>query len=215
MQPGSDNFRTTVRSALPSRRATGACLFLAASLSLTGCEQPSDAPSPQFFGTNYAAVTTNAAFSGMSQVGSLALYYYPDGPKGANAMVWPYVTSENGVVFDKLVVFNGGLSEDVVWKYYPALLACLGNGTVVEISQPARRHIPGWLSAWTNYSFTVLSTSNHFVRLDVSQTQPVAEGRSKRLEVDLDQSEIAQVVASAQTNGEARMFNGVKYLVAP
>lgn len=184
-------------------------------LLLAGCSGQTDVAPPVFVGTNYAAVATNSPTQGMPKAGSLALFFYPNGPKGANSLVWPYLTAEDEAVFDKLVVFNGGLSDDLSWKYFPALLAYDGGGSVVEISRLASRKIPGWQPYWTNFTFTVLVTSNQFVRLDASQSQSLDENPPKRLEVDLDKAEILRALLAAKTNGEPRVFKGVKYLVAP
>lgn len=184
-------------------------------LVLAGCSGQSDVAPPVFLGTNYAAVVTNTPTEGMPQAGTLALYFYPDGPKGAKSLVWPYLTTLDGVAFNKLVVFNGGLSDGVLWKYFPALLAYAGNGKVVEISQLACRKIPDWKPDWTNYTFTVLSSSNQFVRLDASESRVQDDSRPKRLEVDLDKSEILKTLLGAATNGQERDYNGMKYLVAP
>jgi hypothetical protein len=192
-----------------------AFLGIALAILLAGCSGQSDVAPPVFIGTNYAAVATNTPTDGMPQAGMLALYYYPDGSKSANSLVWPYETTADAVVFDKLVVFNGGLSDDVSWKYFPALLAYAGNGSVVEISQLACRQIPGWQPEWTNYAFSVLSTSNQFVRLDASQCQPLDANRPRRLEVDLDKANILNAMLAAKTNGETHIYKDMKYLVAP
>ncbi|HZV34934.1 MAG TPA: hypothetical protein VFB72_10210 [Verrucomicrobiae bacterium] len=195
---------------IPSIFLSFALLFL-----LAGCSGQTDVAPPVFVGTNYAAIATNSPTQGSPKVGSLELFFYPHGPKGANSLVWPYLTAQDAVVFDKLVVFNGGLSDDLLWKYFPALLAYDGNGAVVEISRLASRKIPGWQPYWTNYSFTVLATSNQFVRLDAGQTQALDNNQPNRLEVDLDKAEISRALLAAKTNGEAHVFKGVKYLVAP
>jgi hypothetical protein len=190
-------------------------LMLASAWMLTGCGGQPEATPPVFNGDHYAAIVTNAPTQGMPQAGTLALFYYSDGPKGANSLVWPYMTSSDDVVFDRLAVFNGGLSEEVSWKYYPALLAYNGAGNVVEISQPACRKIPDWSPHWTNYAFSVLGMSNDFLRLDASQSGQIETNRPRRLEVDLSKSEIIQAMADAQKNGDAHQYQGVKYFVAP
>ncbi len=88
--------------------------LLVVALAVAGCGQSSDTPPPTFaHGSNYAIVTTNAMMGGVPQAGLLSLHYYPDGPKGPENLVWPYVTVDDYAVFDKLVVFNGGLTEDI------------------------------------------------------------------------------------------------------
>lgn len=188
-------------------------LGVVACCALTGCGGP-DGPTPIFTSsTNYAAVPV-AGETGVPRAAAISLYHFPDGPKGASSMVWPYLTTEDEVVFDQLVIFNGGLSDDIVWKYNPALLAYAGSGEVVEITQLACRHIPGWQADWTNYTFSVLAVSNGFVRLDASQSPLTDTNRPRRLEVDLDKAEILKIVQAAQTNGEAKTYDGLKYFVA-
>jgi hypothetical protein len=189
-------------------------LALAACMALAGCGNQPETEPPLFVGNNYAAVTINHPVGEVSHVASLSLCYYPDGPEGQSSLVWPYLTAEDEVVFDQLVVFNGGLSDDMSWKYYPALLAYSGGGSPVEISLPACRHIPDWKPPWTNYAFSVHSISNDFVRLDASQRLPIQTNRPKRLEVDLSKSEILKIVLAAQTNGQSHTFSGVKYFAA-
>lgn len=180
---------------------------------LTGCSG-TDAPTPIFTtSTNYAAVPLESE-AGVPHAAALSLYHYPEGPKGPSSLVWPHLTSDQEAVFEQLVIFNGGLSDDITWRYYPALLAYAGSGEVVDITQPACRHIPGWHPNWTNYAFSVLAVSNRFVRLDVNQCLPVDTNRPTRLEVDLEKADILKMVQTAQTNGEAKEYGGVKYLVA-
>ncbi len=182
---------------------------------LAGCGRTPDSPPPLFpHGVNYAIVTTNAVIDGVPQAGRLSLHYYPNGPQGSSTLVWPFLTAEDDVVFDKLVIFNGALSEDVAWRYYPALLAYAGTGKVVEISHLACRRIPGAKEDWTNYAFSVLSAGSNFVRLDASQRLPVNANQPKRLALELDTAEILKTVAAAQTNVELQVFDGVKYYVA-
>lgn len=193
-------------------------IFLCAPLAfiLIGCGASNEnSPPPTFIGgTNYASVATNISTAGIPRTGVLSLYQYPDGPKGPRSLLWPFINPDDQAVFGKLIVFNGGVTDDLSWKYYPALLAYAGNGVVVEISRPASRHVRGWKPEFSDYAFAVLSVSNDFVRLDASQRPPVDEDRPKRLEVDLDKNEILRIIQSAQTNGNPFDFNGIKYFVA-
>ncbi len=193
-----------------------ALIWLGVCLGLAGCGRGQEDVAPPLFvgGTNYAVVSTKAMEGGVARAGTLSLYYFPEGPKGSQTLVWPYLTVEDEAVIDRLVVFNGGLSEDSVWKFYPALLAYAGKGSVVEISRPACRQIKGWLPAWTNFSFSVLGISNGMVRLDASQRLPLETDRPKRLVVELSQTEILQAVLAAQTNAAPKSFGGVSYEVA-
>jgi hypothetical protein len=142
------------------------------------------------------------------------LFYYPDGPKGSRTLVWPFLTMADPVAFDRLVLFNGGTSSEVMWKLYPALFAYTGSGTVVEISQPACRQIPGWQPEWTNFAFAVVGMTNNQLRLDASQKEPMDPSRPKRVGVLFNKADILKAIATTQANTNANVFNGVKYQVA-
>jgi hypothetical protein len=183
-------------------------------IGVAGCSAP-DTPPPTFaHGPNYALVTTNALMGDVPQKDLLSLHYYPNGPKGTESLVWPYVTVDTYVVLDKLVIFNGGMTEEVDWKYYPELLAYDGAGSVVDISLVACRHIPGAGLEWTNFAFSVLSVSNGMVRLDASQRFPIDNHLPKRVAVEMDEAEILKTVQAAQGNGAPQDFNGIKYYIA-
>lgn len=190
-------------------------LAFASGLFLSGCSNESDVTPPVFIGTNYAAVYTNTSNESLPKSGTLTLAYFPDGANGSSSLVWPYLTSQEAVVFDHTIVFNGGLTEDVSWRYYPALLGYAGKGKVVDLTLPVCQEIPGWLPDWNNYFFTVLGASNHFIRLDATQQSPVYTNRPRRLEVDIDQAKVLKLINAATTNGDAHEFKGVKYLTAP
>jgi len=190
--------------------------LLAGCLLLAGCGSGQEAAMPVFVGgTNYGVVATNVMMDGVPRSGILSLYYFPEGPKGPRTLVWPCLIAEDSAVFGKLIVFNGGISDEMVWKYYPALFAYNGEGHVVEISQPACRRIEGWKPDWNNYAFAILGASNDTLRLDASQRLPVDPDRPKRLMAEINVADVLQSLQQAQTNTNPLNYGGVTYYVSP
>ena len=189
-------------------------LVAIASICLAGCNNPDSTPPAFVAGSSYAVVTTNTMMDGVPRPDLERLYYFPNGAKNQGSLVWPFVTSDDMAAFGQLVVFNGGITSDLVWKFYPALFAYNGAGDVVEISMPACRQIPGWQPNWTNYAFAVVSASNNMLRLDASQRLPADTNRPKRVEVTLDKTEILKAVAAAQHDTNVQSYGGIEFRVA-
>jgi hypothetical protein len=192
---------------VPSVHSTLALLGAAVCLAVAGCGDGT--PGPVFIGgEHYAIVTTNIAVADGPRTGTEMLFYYSEGAHGPSEAIWPAPTIERVVVFDRLAIFNGGKSSDVIWRLYPALFACNAGGTPVEISQPACRQLPGWKAEWTNYAFAVMGTSNNQVRLDASERLPLFPDRPRRIEVLMDKDTILKAVAEAQGDTNVQYFNG-------
>jgi len=148
----------------------------------------------------------------MHQGGNLRLYQYAAGSQPR--LVWPYMNVRDPTVLGDLIVFNGGESDERVWSYYPAFFGYSGTGKMVELSQPLARRIALHSSGATNYAFEVTASVNEVVNLRASQSPPIDRLRPITLTSVTTKEEILQIIAAAQTNGLAKEYEGISYLIA-
>jgi hypothetical protein len=99
---------------------------------LCGCGRP-ETGIP--IGGDFELVLRNAD-SVLHKPGNLRLYQL--NASGHKILVWPYVTGSR-IVTDKMVIFNGGLTDDRRWGVYPALFVYRRDTGTLEVSKAISR----------------------------------------------------------------------------
>lgn len=121
-------------------------------------------------------------------------------------------------LFDGLVVFSGGLTDDRRWKVYPAVLAFSPGGVAVEITEMVTRKYCiaqkiEYSSLAGAFRYRVEPLSDGLIRIHGMKLPEFSPSRMEWMDVSVSREEVEEWIRQIRKSGTKKSYDGVEFLV--